>query len=48
MELPFGIDYAPQVVRDHGLREAHTYPLVSLRKDHPSGSMRVTPGRSQA
>ena len=32
LELPFGIDYAPKVVRDHGLQEAHTYPLVSLRR----------------
>ena len=27
-----GIDFAPELVRDHGLREAHTYPLVSTGK----------------
>ena len=32
LELDLGIDYAPAIVRDHGLQEAHTYPLVSLRK----------------
>ena len=32
LELPFGIDYAPKVVRDHGLQETHTYPLVSVNR----------------
>ena len=27
-----GIDFAPDKVRDHGLREAHTFPLVSTGK----------------
>ena len=28
-QLTLGIDYAPQQVRRHGLREAHIYPFVS-------------------
>ena len=32
IQLNLGIDYAPQRMRDHGLREAHTYPLVSEGK----------------
>ena len=32
LELDLGIDYAPKIVRDHGLRDAHTYPLVARRK----------------
>ena len=31
-ELELGIDYAPAIVREHGLRDAHTYPLVARRK----------------
>ena len=31
LKLP-GIDYAPDKVREHGLREAHSYPLVSQGK----------------
>lgn len=27
LELP--LDYAPQELRDHGYRDAHTFPLVS-------------------
>ena len=34
LELDFGIDYAPKIVRDHGLRDAHIYPLVARRKGH--------------
>ena len=32
LKLDFGIDYAPAKVRAHGLREAHSYPLVSQGK----------------
>ena len=32
LELPLGIDYAPAIVREHGLRDAHTHPLVARRK----------------
>ena len=42
LKLP-GIDYAPAKVREHGLVEAHTFPLVSKGKsggDH-SSSFRV-------
>ena len=28
----FGIEFAPPKVRSHGLKEAHTYPLVSQGK----------------
>ena len=28
-ELDLGINYAPERVRIHGLRDAHTFPLVS-------------------
>ena len=31
-QLRLGIDYAPPKVRRHGLRDAHTYPLVSRGK----------------
>ena len=31
-KLDFGIDYAPAKVRAHGLKEAHTFPLVSKGK----------------
>ena len=27
-----GLDFAPARVRSHGLRDAHTYPLVAPRK----------------
>ena len=40
----FGIDFAPPKVRAHGLKEAHTYPLVSMGKLHSgahSASFRV-------
>ena len=43
LKLDFGIDHAPAKVREHGLVEAHTHPLVSKGKtggDH-SGSFRV-------
>ena len=38
-----GIDFAPELVRDHGLREAHTYPLVADGKHEGvvRGSFRV-------
>ena len=32
LKLDFGIEYAPAKVRDHGLRDAHSYPLVSQGK----------------
>ena len=32
LELDLGIDYAPKIVRAHGLQDAHIYPLVALRK----------------
>ena len=32
LKLDFGIDYAPAKVREHGLRDAHSYPLVSQGK----------------
>lgn len=32
LELPLGIDHAPPKVRAHGLRDAHTWPLVSRGK----------------
>ena len=31
-ELPLGIDYAPDIVRRHGLRDAHIQPLVARHK----------------
>ena len=31
-ELDLGIDYAPAIVREHGLRDAHLQPLVAWRK----------------
>ena len=31
-ELELGIDYAPAIVREHGLRDAHLQPLVAWRK----------------
>ena len=31
-QLTLGIEFAPRKVRSHGLREAHTYPLVSRGK----------------
>ena len=40
----FGIEFAPPRVRAHGLRDAHTYPLVSMGKGHSaahSASFRV-------
>ena len=32
LELELGIDYAPAIVREHGLRDAHLRPLVARRK----------------
>ena len=40
----FGIEFAPPKVRLHGLKDAHTYPLVSMGKVHSgehSASFRV-------
>ena len=40
----FGIDAAPAKVRQHGLKETHTHPLVSMGKGHSgahSASFRV-------
>ena len=31
LRLPFAIENAPDIVRQYGLREAHTYPLVAER-----------------
>ena len=31
-QLPLGIEFAPQIVRRHGLQDAHIYPRVSGRK----------------
>ena len=31
-ELELGIDFAPAIVREHGLRDAHLQPLVAWRK----------------
>ena len=46
VQLDLPIDQAPPKVRAHGLREAHSRPLVSRGKDrrgHFSGSWRVAP-----
>ena len=32
LELELGIDFAPAIVLEHGLKDAHVRPLVSLRK----------------
>ena len=32
LELPLGIDYAPRIVREHGLKDAHLWPQVARRK----------------
>ena len=42
-KLDFGIDHAPAKVREHGLVEAHTWPLVSKGKQGGAhaGSFRV-------
>ena len=32
LELDLGIDFAPAIVRNHGLQDAHTRPLVARRK----------------
>ena len=32
LELPLGIDYAPAIVREHGLKDAHLWPQVARRK----------------
>ena len=45
----FGIDYAPPRVRAHGLRDAHSYPLVSQGKRSigaHSASFRVAAGEA--
>ena len=45
LKLP-GIDFAPEKVRAHGLRDAHSYPLVSRGKSSSgahSASFRVPP-----
>ena len=44
-----GIEFAPELVREHGLREAHTYPLVSHGKRSDgtfAGSFRVPAERA--
>ena len=40
-ELDLGINYAPERVRIHGLRDAHTFPLVSPDRGKVQRSMRV-------
>ena len=48
LTLP-GIDFAPPKVRRYGLREAHSYPLVSHGKDVAGnwrGSFRVPAARA--
>ena len=44
-QLPLPIDYAPPIVRGHGLRDAHSRPLVSNGKREGGGmvSFRVAP-----
>ena len=32
LELELGINFAPAIVREHGLRDAHLQPLVAWRK----------------
>ena len=32
LELDLGIDYAPAIVREHGLQDTHLWPLVARRK----------------
>ena len=32
LELDLGLDFAPAIVRNHGLQDAHTRPLVARRK----------------
>ena len=46
LELP--LDYAPDRVRNHGLRAAHVAPLVSLgkRPGRPFASFRTTPAKA--
>ena len=34
LKLPTGIDHAPQKIRAYGLKDAHSYPLVSMGKSH--------------
>ena len=49
LSLDLGIDFAPAVVRNHGLRDAHIQPLVARRKGRviprPCAG---TPGSSRA
>lgn len=47
-QLPLPIDYAPDIVRDHGYRDAHSRPLVSLGKDADGDvrSRRVAPAEA--
>ena len=40
-ELDLGINYAPERVRIHGLRDAHTYPQVSSDRGKVQRSFRV-------
>ena len=51
LELDLGIDYAPKIVRDHGLQEAHTNPLVSAKRGAsfrvPASQAWVYPGSAQ-
>ena len=48
LELPLGINYAPAIVRAHGLKDTHVQPLVSRRKGSSFRVMRGTPGSSRA
>ena len=48
-QLKLPIEFAPPRVRKHGLRDAHTYPLVSMGKGHSgahSASFRVPPAEA--
>ena len=47
-QLSLALDFAPEPVRDHGLRAAHLRPLVSLgkRAGRPFVSFRVPPERA--
>ena len=48
LSLDLGIHYAPAIVRNHGLRDAHIQPLVAKRKGNRSGFMRGTLGAIRA
>ena len=48
-QLKLPIEFAPPKIRAHGLKDAHTYPLVSMGKGHSgahSASFRVLPAEA--